>query len=53
MSINSSSLSRNKYDGDNFAPTPLKRLQGQNTSVGIELLEITEPSDTIDLQAIF
>ena len=46
-SINSSSLSRKKYDGGNFTPSPRQRLQGQNTSVGIMLTELTEPSDTL------
>ena len=36
-SINSSSLSTKKYDGDNFTPISCKRLWGQNTSVEIWL----------------
>ena len=48
ISKNSSSLSRKKYDGGNFTPTPCKRLCGQNTSVGIGLIELTEPSDTLN-----
>ena len=37
-SINSSALSRKKYDKDNFTPSPFKRLWGQNTSVEIWLI---------------
>ena len=47
-SINSRSLEVETYDGGNFAPTPRKRLRGQNTSVGIWLIELTEPSETLD-----
>ena len=39
-SINSSSLSRKKYDGNNFIPTPRKWLQGQNALMGIGLIEL-------------
>ena len=53
ISINSSSQSRKKYDGDNFTPTPRKRLQGQNTSVGIGLIELNEPSDTLNYRPFF
>ena len=42
-SINSSSLCIKKYDGDNFTPTPCKRVKGQNTSMEIGLIELTEP----------
>ena len=35
-----------KYDGDNLNPTLRKLLRGQNTSVGIRLIEFTEYSDT-------
>ena len=52
-SINSSSLSRKKYDGDNFIPTTRKRLRGQNTLVAIGLIELTEPSDTLNYQLYF
>ena len=52
-SINSSSVSRKKYDGNNFTPTPRKRLQGQNTSVGIGLIELTEPSNTLNDRSFF
>ena len=47
-SINSSSLSRKKYDGDNFTPVPHERLEGQNTSVRIGLIELTEPSNALN-----
>ena len=47
-SINSSSLYRKKCDRDNFTPTPRERLRGQNTFVGISLIELTEPSDTLN-----
>ena len=60
-SINGSSLSRTKYDGDSFTPTPSKQLRpnpckwvcGQNTSVGIGLIELTEPSDTLNYKPFF
>ena len=47
-SVDSSSLSRKKYDGDNFTPTSCKWLRGQNTLVGIGLIELTDPSDTLN-----
>ena len=53
MSINSSSLSRKKYDGDNFTPTPRQNTQGKNTSVGIWLIEFTQPSDTLKYKLFF
>ena len=46
-SMNSSSLSRKNYDGDNFTPIPRLQLQGQNTSAGLGLIKLTEPSDTL------
>ena len=49
-SINSSSLSRKKYDGDRCTPTHLKQLQGENMSVGVELIEL---NFNIELRAIF
>ena len=52
-SINSSSLSRKKYDRDNFNTTPRKRLRGQNTSVWIRLIEHAEPYDTLNYRPIF
>ena len=52
-SINSSSLSRKKYDGDNFTPTSRKGLRGQNTSVGLGLVELTEPSDILNYKPFF
>ena len=42
-SINCNSLSRKKYYGGNFTPTPCQLLRGQNASVGIGLIELTEP----------
>ena len=50
-SINSSSLSRKKYDGDNFTSIPLQPLGGQNTSTGIGLTELTEPTDAFDYKS--
>ena len=35
--------------GDNFTPTPSHHLRGQYTSVGLELIELPEPSDTFNL----
>ena len=52
-SINSISLSRKKYDGDNFTPIPQKQSRGQNTSVGIGLIELTEPSDRLNYKPLF
>ena len=52
-SINSSSLSRKKYDGDNFTPTTRNRLRGQNMPVGIRLIELTEPSGTLNYKSFF
>ena len=40
-SINSSALSRKKYDGDNFSPIFRQQLQSQNKSVGIGLVEFS------------
>ena len=52
-SINISSLSRKKYEADIFTPTPRKRLRDQNNSVGIGLIELTEPSDTLSYKPFF
>ena len=52
MLINST-LTRKKYNGDNFTPTPRRRLRGQNTSVGIRLTEHTESSNTFNYKAFF
>ena len=52
-SINSSALSRKKYDGDNFTPTFRQQLRNQNTSVGIGSVEFTEPSDTWTYKPFF
>ena len=46
--MNNSSLSRKKYVGGNFTPTIRQRLRGQNTSMGIGLIEFTESSDTLN-----
>ena len=53
VNINSSSLSRKKYDGDNFTLTPRKRLRDQSMLVGNGLIELTEPSDTLDNKRFF
>ena len=47
-SINSSSLSRKKYIGGNFTHTLCQRLRGQNTLLGIWLIKLTEPSETLN-----
>ena len=44
--LNSSSLSSKKYE--NFNPISRKRLLGQNASVGIGLIELNEPFDTLN-----
>ena len=51
-SMNSSFLSRRKYDGDHFTTILCKWLKGQNTSVEIELIELTEPSATLNYKSI-
>ena len=60
-SINGSSLSRTKYDGDSFTPTPVSDydltpcnwVSNQNTSVEIGIIELTEPSDTLNYKPFF
>ena len=52
-SINSSSLSRKKYIGDNLTSTLCKRLRSQNISVEIRLIELTEPSKTLHFTFLF
>ena len=52
-SINSSSLSRKKYDGENFTATSRKRARDQNASVEIRLIELIEPSDTSNYKSFF
>ena len=47
-SINGSSLSRKKYDGGNFTRVPRQILQGQNTLVGIGLIELAKASDILN-----
>ena len=51
--INSSSLSRKKYDGGNLIPTPRQRLQGQTKSMGIELIDLVEPFDMLSYKPFF
>ena len=52
-SINSSSLSRKNYNGSNFALTLRQLLQGQNMLVGIRLIDLTEPHDTLNYKPFF
>ena len=52
-SMNSSSLSRKKYRKDDFTPTTRKRLRGQNTSVRIGLIKLTESSNTMSYKPFF
>ena len=42
-----------KYDRDNFTFNPHKQLPDQNMSVGIGLMEVTEPSDTLNYMSFF
>ena len=42
------SIQKKRYSGDNFTPIPRKRLQGQHMLLGIKLIELTEPSDTLN-----
>ena len=51
--FSSSSLSRKKYDGGNFTSTLCQLLQNQNESVRIWLIELTEPSDTLNCKPFF
>ena len=44
-------LSRTKYGGGNFTLTPYLRLWGHNMSKGIGLIELNEPSDTLNLMS--
>ena len=48
--INGSLLYKKRcdFDGDKFTSTPHKRLRGQNLPVGISLIELTDPSDTLN-----
>ena len=59
-SINSSCLSRNMMGTISLPPsvsdyvaTPCKQVSDQNTLVGIGLIEITEPSDTLNYKPFF
>ena len=38
---------------DNFTFDPRKQLPDQNMSVGIGLMEVTEPSDTLNYKSCF
>ena len=53
--ISSSSLSKKKYGGGNFTPncTFFERLQGQNMSVGIGLVELMELFDALNYESFF
>ena len=51
-SINSRSLSRQKYDGG-ISPPPRQQLLGQNTSLGRGLVEHNEPLDTLNYKPFF
>ena len=53
QSIHSNSVSRKKYDEGNFISIIHQQLRDQNTSVGIELIELTEPSDTLNYKPFF
>ena len=48
-----SSLSTKKHGGGNFTPTPRQWLRGQNTSVGMRLIGLTEPSDILNYKPFF
>ena len=52
-SIKNSSLSRRKYDRGNFTLIPHQLLRGQNMSMGIGLIELSEPSDTLKYKPSF
>ena len=46
-SVNTSSLSKQKYSGGIFSP-PRQQLQGQNTSLGIGLIKLAKPTHTLN-----
>ena len=52
-SLNSIPPSKKEYDGDNFTSILQKQLQGQNTFVGIGLIELIEPSYTLNYRSLF
>ena len=52
-SLNSITLSKKEYDGDNFISILQKQLQGQNTFVAIGLIELIEPSYTLNYRLLF
>ena len=47
------SLSRKKYGGGNFTPTNREQLRDQNTSMGVEFIELTEPFHTLNYKSLF
>ena len=52
--VNKQQFSTHKiYHEDNFTPTFLNRVQGQNTLVGIGLIELNETSDTLNYRSFF
>ena len=52
-SLNSIPPSKKEYDGDNFTSILQKQLQGQNTFVAIGLIELIEPSYTLNYRLLF
>ena len=52
-SLNSIPLSKKEYDGDIFISILQKQLQGQNTFVAIGLIELIEPSYTLNYRLLF
>ena len=52
-SMNCSSLYRKKYDGNIFTTNPCQVLRDQNVSVGKVLIELTEPSATLNYKLFF
>ena len=52
-SMNCIFLYRKKYDGNIFTTIPCQVLRDQNVSVGIVLIQLTEPSDTLNCKPFF
>ena len=52
-SLNNIPQSKKEYDGDNFTSILQKQLQGQNTFMGIGLIELIEPSYTLNYRLLF
>ena len=52
-SINSSSLFRKNYNGSNFTPISRQLLRDQNMSAGIGLVELIDPSHTMNCKPFF